>query len=239
MTRAPLLAPLALTCALLGPTASDPFPNPDGPPAPQDPVGQDERGKGEQQDDEEEFRRDIFGRQRRVPAGERGPLEGAWQLLDIDSENYPRAGRDAWGYMLVSDGFLALQVHAIWYEDEIKEFLNDSFESLIGEYVFVTSGILQVRTLAGAFLDDVEELDFEAEGTMREFRAQLDGGALTLQWGNGETLTFGRRLPLARTQWGRDVFGRRRTVDRQRGADIFGRERRLSGDREGDEDDDR
>ena len=162
MTRTPLLAPflapLAFAVALLAP-------NPVHRPAP--PACQHQDEQDEETTREDEFRRDIFGRLQRRPAGERGPLEGAWQLVDIDAEQYPSAGRDAWGYMLVADGFLSMQVHSIWYENEIGRYLNDAYESLIAEYVFEAGSLLRkVKIEVGVNNDFVQHaIDAIVEGS--------------------------------------------------------------------------
>ena len=187
---------------------------------PQDPPPHDEV------QEEDGLQRDIFGRLRtkKVEADDAG-LEGMWQLLAMELEGYPEEGLSPFGYLLIHDGFLAFEMQA-FYDDEVldDEPWEDGYQTFMAEYDLIAGGLLRCRSLIGSYLDEEADLlDFEPAGMQREFKLKRAGKLLTLEWGEGDWMTFGRRLHTSVEL--RDAFGRRRGTPSKRGPDIFGRER--------------
>ena len=188
---------------------------------PQDPPPDDEA-----QEEEDELQRDIFGRLRtkKVNPDEAG-LEGMWQLLAMELEGYPDEGLSPFGYLLIHDGFLAFEMQA-FYDDNVLDDdpWEDGYQTFMAEYDLIGGDQLRCRTLIGSYLDEEEDiLDFEPAGMEREFNLKRTGKLLTLEWGDGDWMTFGRRLH-TNVQL-KDAFGRRRGSRSKRGPDIFGREK--------------
>lgn len=193
-------------------------------------------------------RLDIFGRRtssRQYSAADR--LIGGWQLTDLVLAGSKRAGRIAQGAMVVTEGFMSLEVHAMWpvaeapLDGETPE--ADIHLSFTAEYALGTSGQLVTATIIGSYIDDQTGLvQWERPGYLREYRVTLQANQLELSWGTeGEgtnRMVFRPRRParpLTRDIFGaarsrekigsrRDLFGRRS----QPGSgerDVFGREK--------------
>ena len=177
-------------------------------------------------------RLDIFGRRtgsRPSSAAER--LIGAWQLTGLDLANSKQAGRVAQGAMVVTEGFLSLEVHASWPVDEapidgeVPE--ADIHLSFTAEYSLGAAGQLVTATIIGSYIDEeTEAVQWERPGYLREYRVGLRANELELSWGTeGEgtnRMVFTPRRP-ARSLT-RDIFGAakgRKTIDSRR--DLFGR----------------
>lgn len=183
------------------------------------------RGTGEPRgtdpvQDEGAVARDLFGR----PAPDQGSvyeeLQGAWQLVAIDDPELPVDGRSLHGMLLVSGQFLAIEIHVAW-DDAEGNAIEDAFQTGFHEFAMDRYGTIQMLSLIGSFLDEEEELDWEAPGTVREFRAVTDGAFLTLSRPDGSSLKFVRRRP--RVGQSRDIFGRTSDGSAIEGRDMFGR----------------
>lgn len=200
---------------------------------PQDPPP-DEEVQGEEAQDQEELQRDIFGRMRtkKVAPDEAG-IEGMWQLLAMELEGYPEEGLSPFGFLLIHDGFLAFELQAFYDENVLDDDpWEDGYQTFMAEYDIVAGERLHCRTLIGSYLDEEEDiLDFEPAGMEREFTLKRTGKLLTLEWGEGDWMTFGRRLHTSVQL--RDAFGRTRGKRSKRGPDIFGRERTGEEEAEG------
>lgn len=212
VTRLFLAAGLALPAVH---TAWSPVQDPDD----QDEVGREEPpAKGEKKDDLE---RDLFGRV--VTRQKREAFEGAWQLLNLRAEGYPPEGLQPTGYLLISQGFLAFEMHVSYDSHSDVEEYEDGFQTFMAEYSLVGGSHLQCRTLIGSYLEEgEEELVWEPAGYGRTFEVDLAAGFLTLTWDDGDSMTFGRRK---HGMSGREnIFGRVENVPSvTRGVDIFGR----------------
>ena len=220
MNRALVALPLALLPALL-PVQDEQGQDPPPPPPP------------DEVEDEPELRRDIFGRLRPRPE-EDAALEGMWQLLSMDLEGYPKEGLHPHGYLLIADGFMSFQLHAYYDEDVLDDDpWEDGYQTIMAEYELIGGERMVCKTLIGSYLDEEDDiLDYEPAGMTREFKLEREGRFLTLNWGNGDWMTFGPRLHSS-TQL-EDVFGRERGERSRRGPDIYGRERvRGEGDKSG------
>lgn len=181
-------------------------------------------------DDPDLPERDIYGRER-GKAGKRGireDVQGAWRLLDIQLNGFPELGGAHAGMLLVSDGFIALELHMTWPTNAGGA---DVHQTYIGEYEFRLGDQMEVNTIIGSFLDErTGELQWERAGFGREYTVSVTDKLLVLSFGRGNTMSFGRMRP-TRTQE-RDVYGRSlRDAGSER--DIFGRRRpRTTGDGE-------
>ncbi len=177
--------------------------------------------------------RDVFGRIRKLKAGERHPMMGGWQLLDVEAEGYPREGLNASGMLLVTEGFLSFEMHAYWDEHQMAQEEVEGFQTFTAEYLLEAGERLICRTLIGAYMDEEDdELVWEVSGYPREFTVDVEGQLLKLTWGNGNVMTFGRRIPNQQAR--NDIFGKPQPAPKvDYGADIFGRRNRG-----GDDDDD-
>ncbi|MEE2939716.1 MAG: hypothetical protein VX460_04970, partial [Planctomycetota bacterium] len=162
------------------------------------------------------------------------------------------AGRVAQGAMVVTEGFMSLEVHAMWpvaeapIDGDIPE--ADIHLSFTAEYSFGAAGQLVTATIIGSYIDDETGLvRWERPGYLREYRVTLSANELELSWGTeGEgtnRMVFKPRRParpLTRDIFGaararenvdsrRDLFGRRaRPGSGER--DVFGREKPAEGD---------
>lgn len=197
-----------------------------------------------------EVHRDIFGRQKlkTLEAGE--GIEGMWQLLAVELKGYPAQGLVPSGFLLLSNGFVAFEMHAYYEEDGTdNEPFEDGFQTFFGEYGLVSGQSLVCTSLIGSYLDEggdgrgligsylgggEGDLQFEDPGTMREFVVELEDRMLTLRWGDNDSMTFARRRhTMAQLT---DIYGKERGQRSLKGPDIFGREK--SGEEEGTEGDD-
>ncbi len=170
----------------------------DGPPAQTPP----EQG---QEPDTPRQERDIFGRIRTLRPGTRSPIDGVWQLLDLDVEGYPQHGRSASGYLMIQEGHMAFQMEASWDQEEGDDGLEDGYQAFVAQYKQV-GNVLSCMTLMGAYLDEEEEeFEYEEPGMMRRFEVTVDGSFLTLTWSEADVMTFGRlRTP---ELFGKSLFG--------------------------------
>jgi hypothetical protein len=200
---------------------------------PQEPAPQEPAPKGGSQpkdQDPAEPERDIYGRKRDRGAtgGVREEVQGAWRLLDIELTGYPELGGSHAGMLLVSDGFLALELHMTWPTNAGGADVHQTF---LGEYEFRLDDQLQVNTIIGSFLDETSgELKWERAGFGREYTVSVTEKVLVLAFGRGNSMTFGRMRP-TRTQE-RDVYGRPMR-DAGTDRDIYGRRRpRTTGEGE-------
>lgn len=186
----------------------------------------------------QEARRDIFGRQKLKAAGEEEGLEGMWQLLNMDVDGYPAGGLVPSGFLLISGGFMAFEMHAYYEEDGLLgEPFEDGFQTFCAEYDLVAGESLVCRTLIGSYLDEEEDdLEFEDPGTERVFEVELENRMLTLRWGQSDSMTFGRRRHT--TAQLTDIYGKERGSPSLKGPDIFGRERTREEEAAGGEGDD-
>ena len=187
-------------------------------------------------------RLDIFGRRtgsRPSSAAER--LIGAWQLTELDLANSKRAGRVAQGAMVVTEGFMSLEIHASWPEveapidGEIPE--ADIHLSFTAEYSLGAAGQLVTATIIGSYIDEeTEAVQWERPGYLREYRVTLRANELELSWGTeGEgtnRMVFAPRRPARPLT--RDIFGAARGLeDLDSRRDLFGRRTRPgSGERD-------
>ena len=171
-----------------------------------------------------EVRRDIFGRQKLQDVGEEDGLEGMWQLLAMDVDGYPAGGLVPTGFLLISGGFMAFEMHAYYEEDRFfDEPFEDGFQTFFAEYDLLAGESLACRSLIGSYLDEEEDdLDFEDPGTQRQFEFELENRMLTLKWGESDSMTFGRRRHT--TAQLTDIYGKERGRRSLKGPDIFGRE---------------
>ena len=172
-----------------------------------------------------EARRDIFGRQKLKAVGEEEGLEGMWQLLNMDVDGYPAGGLVPSGFLLISAGFMAFEMHAYYEEDGLLGVpFEDGFQTFFGEYDLNSGESLVCRSLIGSYLDEEEDdLEFEDPGTERNFEVELEDRMLTLKWGENDSMTFGRlRHTTAQLT---DIYGRERGRRSLKGPDIFGREK--------------
>ena len=88
---------------------------------------QDDEGKKAPPTDGPPLERDVFGRLIPQVEGEDSALEGVWQLLDMEVEDYPVLGRQTLGFMLIQDGHLSLQLEAYWEEDDYGDAPEDGY----------------------------------------------------------------------------------------------------------------
>ena len=211
----PLLLAVPLTMAAphaFGPHADGPI---------QEPVPEQEPEKPEEAEDSR-GERDIFGRPVRQggrPRSATDRLEGCWQLIDIDLNGYPERGRRHSGYALIEGGFIALELHMTWENEELA--VADYHQSFIAEYRLTPEGRLRVNTVIGAFIDDASgELLWERSGFVREYDFSVDNRSLTLRFGKGNRMTFAPRK--SSNPGERDIFGREAAAPTQE-RDIFGR----------------
>jgi hypothetical protein len=220
MNRALAALPLALlTTVLLPALYQDPDKTQDPPP--------DE----EEEETVEEVERDIFGRlrTRKVPKDE--ALQGMWQLLAMEIEGYPTSGLVPDGYLLIGDGFLSFQMHATYDQDELNGLtFADGYQTFMAEYKLDAGEELICQTLIGSWLDEEQDsLEFEDGGSIREYQLERKGKLLTLHWGKGDWMTFGRRLTGARRL--KSIYGRDRGEPTDEGPDVFGRRKvKVEGD---------
>lgn len=191
---------------------------------------------------------DIFGRRTSSrPSSAADRLIGGWQLTELVLAGSSEVGRVAQGAMVMTEGFMSLEVHAMWpvaeapIDGDVPE--ADIHLSFTAEYSIGTAGQLVTATIIGSYIDDQTGLvSWERPGYLREYRMTLRGNQLELSWGTeGEgtnRMVFKPRRParpLSRNIFGaplgeemqdsrRDVFGRR-TRPRSGERDVFGREK--------------
>jgi len=196
---------------------------------------QDDQGQKAPPKDGPQLERDIFGRLQPKTKGQDSALEGVWQLLDVNIDGYPKPGLQALGFMLIQDGHIAFQLEAYWEEDDYGEAPQDGYQAFVAEFVR-TGNTLSCTTLMGAYLDEEEdEVAFEDPGGKREFEITMNGPFLDLSWGEGDELTFGRRL--SPTQKRRSLYGKEIDGAPESDPDIFGQdEKKRDDDKKGDDD---
>jgi len=194
---------------------------------------QDDEGKKAPPTDGPQLERDVFGRLRPQAKGEDSALEGAWQLLDMEVEGYPDLGRQTLGFMLIQDGHLSLQLEAYWEEDDFGDAPEDGYQAFVAEFIR-TGNTLACSTLMGAYIDEEEgDVAFEDPGGKRNFEISVNGAFLDLNWGEGQVLTFARRV--SPNQKRLSIYGKEIPGTPDGDPDIFGRDAKK-GDKEGDDD---
>lgn len=187
---------------------------------------------------------DVFGRRRSPRSGSaRDRLIGCWQMTDLVISGSSAAGRQAQGVMVVTDGFLSLELHAAFAAAPALEVEAegapeaDIHVSFSAEYSYGEAGQLVTSTIVGSYIDEQSGLlQWERPGYRREYKVTRRANELELSWGSeGEgfnRMLFKPRLPSLRGQ--RDIFGAVRgskSLDDQR--DVFGRRKKLgSGERD-------
>ena len=168
--------------------------------------------------------RDIYGRPIvREKTEVQEQILGCWRLAELDSADLPPLGRSQAGYLLVTEDFLAIEIHVAWV-DESGELDDDDFQSGIHEYRFDRFGRLLTSSLIGGLIGEDETgfygLQFEKPGYERRFEVQVAGPTLILTRSDGAKLSFQRQLPRRRTI--KDAFGR--TIgERPKSRDAYGR----------------
>lgn len=151
-------------------------------------------------------------------------MRGCWALTDLDNREWPSAGRDLLGYLLVTDGFLAFEVQAFW-ETRLEE-IPDAYQTFIARFAADKTGKVRSESLVGSFLDRVQgTLEWEDPGLPREFEAVMPSDSrLELVWGNNSRMTFERIPGLNNTA--ASFYGRPSESDFGIERDIFGRPRK-------------
>lgn len=196
---------------------------------------QDDEGKKAPPTDGPPLERDIFGRILPQAKGEDSALEGAWQLLDMEVEDYPKLGRQALGFMLIQDGHLSLQLEAYWEEDDFGDAPEDGYQAFVAEFIR-TGNTLACSTLMGSYIDEEEgEIAFEDPGGKRNFEISVNGAFLELAWGEGQVLTFARRI--SPNQRRLSIYGKEIPGTPDGDPDIFGRDAKQR-EKEGEDEDD-
>lgn len=247
------LALLSLSTAQQGRSPLDRFPQ-DRPP----------RDDGTPQADAPEYGKDIFGRNVPLKGDPYGPLQGLWQLVDIDDPELPRSSREHEGYLLVHGKALAFELHVQWSDAHYRGVLffsrgrwdpADVFQTGIHQFQLDRLGNLRTTALIGSYLDEEDRLAWEDAGATREYQLEVSDNSLTLVRPDGARYDFARHRSAIGSQLDffgapgvgeRDVFGRKRRAPEEgtdifgrdpSGAtpDIFGRDRPVSGDGDGDE----
>ena len=195
---------------------------------------QDDEDKKAPPTDGPPLERDIFGRVLPQASGEDPALEGAWQLLDMEVEDYPELGRQALGFMLIQDGHLSLQLEAYWEEDDFGDAPEDGYQAFVAEFIR-TGNTLACSTLMGSYIDEEEgEIAFEDPGGKRNFEISVNGAFLELAWGQGQVLTFARRI--SPNQKRLSIFGKELPGTPDGDHDIFGRDAKQE-EKEGEDED--
>ena len=142
-------------------------------------------------------------------------MQGAWSLFDLRSPELPEAGRNMQGFLLVSDSYLALEIHLTWTSKQ-EGLVSEVFQS--GIHRFTVDGLqVTLSSLIGAYNseDDAMSLDYDPMHTERVYYIDIAEDLLTLSRGDG-------------TRW---VFSRLRDQQRQK-TDFFGRPLPAGGDKE-------
>lgn len=160
-------------------------------------------------------------------------MRGCWALTDLDNREWPAAGRDLLGYLLVTDGFLAFEVQAFW-ETRLDE-IPDAYQTFIARFSADKTGKVRSESLVGSFLDRVQgTLEWEDPGLPREFEAVMPSDSrLELIWGNNSRMTFERIQGQNNTA--ASFYGRPSESDFGIERDIFGRPKKQEDDKEGDD----
>ena len=90
--------------------------------------------------------------------------------------------------MVVTEGFMSLEIHASWPEveapidGEIPE--ADIHLSFTAEYSIGAAGQLVTATIIGSYIDEeTEAVQWERPGYLREYRVTLRANELELSWG--------------------------------------------------------
>lgn len=194
---------------------------------------QDDEGKKAPPTDGPPLERDVFGRLIPQVEGEDSALEGVWQLLDMEVEDYPVLGRQTLGFMLIQDGHLSLQLEAYWEEDDYGDAPEDGYQAFVAEFIR-TGNTLACSTLMGAYMDEEEEeVAFEAPGGKRNFEIAVNGAFLEFTWGKGQVLTFARRI--SPNQKRLSIYGKEIPGTPNADPDIFGRDAKQR-DKKGEDD---
>ncbi|MEM9803032.1 MAG: hypothetical protein AAGA20_22110, partial [Planctomycetota bacterium] len=174
---------------------------------------------------------DVFGR--RVDSPDDSivdRIKGGWTLVAMDLEGSKKAGRVTSGFLHIGDAFVSMEIHAFWTGEVNSEF--DIHSSFTAEYTVDATGRLYLRSVIGAYLDEITGLlEWERPGFPREYDISETDRELVLRWGgNRNKLVFRPRLPQMRRQV--DIFGRQ--IPAGEGevsfeSDIFGRTQPDSG----------
>lgn len=152
-------------------------------------------------------------------------MRGCWQITELDNREWPAAGRDLLGFLVVTDGFLAFEIQAYW--EARSEEIPDAYQTFFSRYTVDKSGTVRSESLIGSFLDREQgNLEWENPGFPREFTlAMPSNSVLELEWANGGRMIFNRLEGSGKStasffgqpsssEFGveRDVFGRKRNV---------------------------
>ena len=183
-----------------------------------------QQGRAEQPPQEDDpAETDIFGRPVKGAKRLGASLLGLWQLMDVTDNRYPKTNRKAAGYILFTEGYLALEIHMTWQESEGEGRIQAAqHQSGIQTYKIVANRLQTASLIGSAFSPDrtlfstYDRLVWEPPGMRRNFTVKVDGSFLTLRRDDGSQLTFARRV-----------------LDSFSGRDIYGRPDRAAGGREG------
>ena len=190
-------------------------------------------GSAANQDPQSTNQVDLYGRPLRKATEDLSVrMRGCWQITDLDNREWPNAGRDLLGYLLITDGFLSFEVQAFW--DTRNQDIPDAYQTFLSRFTVDRTGKVLSESLIGSFLDREQgSLEWENPGLPREFVAVMpNDSTLEIEWGNGSRMTFAR-LTGARTTTA-SFFGQPSSTDLGAERDLFGRERKSSDDEDQD-----
>lgn len=135
-------------------------------------------------------------------------LQGAWELVRVESSPTRTPAFRHSGMMLLVDGFLSIELH-LGMVDTSRELLFESyFQSGVSRVEIDAFGQLSLESAIGAQVDEEGYLDFEPPGVKRLYRYVLEGESLVLTNLQRRARLFFRRVqhdPPKRNLLGREV----------------------------------
>ncbi len=200
LSRPTALGALALTLALSAPAFVRSGP---APPTQSGAAGQDEP-RDKAPDD-----RDLYPWSRITAKQDEALLErlqGAWQLVDLQSPQIDKARRSDVGFLIVAGHYLSFELHVGWQQ------AGPSRRPPLGSLHAGTHRLhlgpgarLALTSLIGTMIDSRGKTRAEPPGTQRLFNVEVLDNRLTLDRLDGYILTFVR---MAESRQERDFYGR-------------------------------
>jgi hypothetical protein len=133
-------------------------------------------------------------------------LQGAWQLVRVDSPSGQDPTFRASGMMLVTDGFLSIELHMGMLEAARTRMFETYFQSGVHRIELDHTGQLILTSVIGAEVDEAGLLAFEEPGQRRLYRFDVENEQLVLT-----NLQRRARLIFMRVRHSpapRDIYGR-------------------------------
>ncbi|MCE9593684.1 MAG: hypothetical protein K8S98_05785 [Planctomycetes bacterium] len=137
-------------------------------------------------------------------------LDGAWQLLRVESPTLELFQGDTIGYALFREGYMSLEIHGTGLTDMADTF-GLFFQTGFHRYTLDGTGGMETYSMIGVTnLTHYEDVEFQPPGERKRFKFSIQNDTLALEKPDGTRLTFIKlgKLPFPGAVEQVDAFGR-------------------------------